>query len=302
MPGTQPQGEPAAQRRARALLALGACVGLALAAAGILRRDAGPAGGLPDGAVATVNGRAVRLEEYLRALSALASDRRDPIGEAEKRHVLDRLVDEELLVQRGLELGLAQHDRRVRGDLVSAVIQAVVSQSEAEEPTDAQVEAFYAENGDYFARSGRVFVQQVLVRASPARDEEEARARADEVAARLRAGEPFEAVDAALGDGQVAPVPADHLPLAKLREYLGPTATRAAQALAPGEVSDPVRSGAGYHVVRLVDREAGAVPPLAEIREEVRAELRRRAGDQALRSYLEELRERADLRLTDALP
>lgn len=296
------QADRAAERRARWLLALGAGLGLLLAAAGILRGEAGDPGVLPEGAVASVNGTLVRREAYERAVQALATDRRDPIGEAEKRHVLERLVDEELLVQRGLELGLAQHDRRVRGDLVSAVIQAVVTQSEAEEPDDEQVEAFYAEQRDYFARSGRLQVRQIWVRGAPARDEEEARARAGEAAARLRAGEPFEAVDEALGDRQVAPLPADLLPAAKLREYLGPTATRAALELQPGGISEPQRSSAGYHVLQLVRREPGAVPPLDEIREEVRAELRRRGGDLALRDYLEELRERADLRLARALP
>jgi len=296
------QAERAVQRRARGLLGLGAALGLLLAAAGILRSGVDASGTLPEAAVASVNGTLVRREAYERAVQALAADRRDPIGEAEKRHVLERLVDEELLVQRGLELGLAQHDRRVRGDLVSAVIQAVVSQSEAEEPDGDAIEAFYAEQRDYFARSGRLEVRQILVKGPPARDEEDARARSAEAAARLRDGEPFEAVDEALGDRAVAPLPADLLPAAKLREYLGPTATRAALELEPGAVSEPQRSSAGYHVLQLVRREPGAVPPLEEIREEVRAELRRRRGDAALRAYLEELRERADLRLAPALP
>jgi parvulin-like peptidyl-prolyl isomerase len=296
------QADRAAQRRARGLLGLGAALGLALAAAGILRGEAGDPGALPEGAVASVNGTLVRREAYERAVQALAADRRDPLGEAEKRHVLERLVDEELLVQRGLELGLAQSDRRVRGDLVSSVIQAVVSQSESEEPDDGQVEAFYAEQRDYFARTGRLQVRQIWVRGPPARDEGEARTRADEVVGRLRAGEPFDAVDAALGDRPVAPLPSDPLPAAKLREYLGPTATRAALELEPGGISEPQRSSAGYHVLQLLDREPGIVPPLDEIREEVRAELRRRAGDLALRDYLEELRERADLLLARTLP
>jgi parvulin-like peptidyl-prolyl isomerase len=298
----KPPADRAAERRALWLLGLGAVAGLALAAVGIMSRGASAGGKLPDGVVASVNGTAVRLEEYQRAVEALASDRREPIGEPEKRHVLDRLVDEELLVQRGLELGLAQHDRRVRGDLVAAVIQAIVSESEASEPSDAEIEAFYAENRDYFARTGRLLVRDVLVRGPPARDEQEARARAAEVAARLRGGEPFEVVDDALGDRQVAPLPADHLPPAKLREYLGPSVTRTALALAPGAVSDPVRGGSGYVVLQLVDREPGVVPPLDEIREEVRAELRRSGGDRALRAYLAELRKRADLRVARTLP
>ena len=73
-------------------------------------------------------------------------------------------------------------------------------------------------------------------------------------------------------------------------------------ALEPGGVSDPARSATGYHVLQLVDREEGRVPLLEEIEKEVRAELRRRAGDVALREYLDELRERADVRTVKTLP
>jgi hypothetical protein len=300
-PEPAPQLRTRPERRALALLAVGAVLGLGLAAFGLMRGD-GDDARLPDHAVAAVNGELLRLEEYERAVAALASDRRDPIGEPEKHHVLDRLVDEELLVQRGLELGLARHDRRVRGDIVSAVIEVAVSQADAREPDASEVQAFYDEHRDYFAHTGRSFVRQLLVRGAPKRSGEEAEARANEASRRLRAGEDFDAVDEQLGDPQIAPLPADYLPATKLREYLGPTATRAALALAPGEVSDPVRSATGLHVLQLVDRETGWVPPLAEIEPEVRAELRRRAGDRALRDYLEELRERADVRIAPTLP
>jgi parvulin-like peptidyl-prolyl isomerase len=92
------------------------------------------------------------------------------------------------------------------------------------------------------------------------------------------------------------------LPAAKLREYLGPTATRTALELEAGAVSEPVRSGAGFHVLQVVAREERHLPPLAEIEEQVRAEWRRRGGDEALRAYLRELRERATLRVAEPLP
>jgi parvulin-like peptidyl-prolyl isomerase len=298
-PASSPRGHP--ERRALALLGAGAVLGLALVAVGLTSGDAA-GGGLPAHALAAVNGELVRIEEYQRAVAALASDRRSPIGDAEKRHVLDRLLDEELLVQRGLELGLARHDRRVRGDIVSAVIQVAVSQADASEPDAAEVRAFYQEHRDYFAHTGRSLVRQLLVRGPPKRSDAEAEARARQASQRLRAGEDFDAVDAELGDRQIAPLPADYLPATKLREYLGPTATRAALTLEPGQVSDPVRSASGRQVLVLVDREQGWVPPLAEIEPEVRAELRRRAGDRALREYLDELRARADVRIASELP
>jgi parvulin-like peptidyl-prolyl isomerase len=280
-------GQPASstQRRATRLLGLGATAGLALAAAGLL--TSGPESGdaLPTHAVAAVNGEILRVEEYERAVQALAGDRREPLTEADRRHVLKRLLDEELLVQRGLELGLARHDRRVRGDIVAAVIQTVVARSEETSPDADALRAFYEENADYFAQTGRTLVQQILVRARPA-----------------RSGEPFAVVDEALGDPQVAPVPRAHLPASKLREYLGPTATHAALGLSVGEVGNPVRSSVGYHVIQIVAREPGRTPPLAEIEEAVRAEWVRRAGDRALREYLDELHDRADVRVVRELP
>ena len=76
---------------------------------------------------------------------------------------------------------------------------------------------------------------------------------------------------------------------------MGPTASRIASELSPGGVSDPIRAGTGWQVVVLVARDAGFVPPLESIEKEVRTEVRRRAGDEALRSYLDELRSRAEL-------
>ena len=142
----------------------------------------------------------------------------------------------------------------------------------------------------------------MLVRGAPARDAAEARTRVEEVETRLRDGEPFATVQRALGDSQVAPVPFDDLPSQKLREYLGPAATRAVLALEPGGVTSPLRSGTGWQVMELVDRVPGFTPPLAEIEKEVRAELVRRAGDDALRDYLEELRLRADVRIGHTPP
>ena len=292
-PMSSPEDESA--RRASWLLGLGALLGLVAAAVSLLTGAGGDEAALPADVVALVNGHPLRVEQYERALAALAGDRREPLGERERRHVLDRLIEEELLVQRGLELGLARHDRQVRGDLVSAVIQSVVAQTEGYEPAEGELEDFYRENADYFARTPRLAVRQLLVRGPPRRSEEEAKARATEASRRLAAGEPFAQVSEALGDTPIAPVPSDPLPYQKLREYLGPSASRVASELQPGTASEAIRAGTGWQVVLLVTRDEGFVPPLAAVEQEVRAELRRRAGDAALRDYLDELRDRAEL-------
>jgi parvulin-like peptidyl-prolyl isomerase len=289
-------------RRPLALLVLGATAGIAAAAAGLLRAPAGPRGALPPDAVARVNDVSIGREDYERMLEAVARDRREPLTDALRRQVLDRLVDEELLVQRGLSLGLAARDRKLRADLTRAVIDAVVAGEAGTPPSDAELERFYAEHRDFFAGPGHLRVRRLLVRVADGVGDAAALERARQAASQLRAGEAFDAVRGALGDAEPAPLPDAALPPAKLRDYLGPTALAATLRLAPGEVSEPVRSSDGYQVTQVVAREPGPDGPLAAVRPRVLDEYHRRAADLALRRYLDDLRNKADVTVAEGLP
>jgi peptidyl-prolyl cis-trans isomerase C len=176
-----------------------------------------------------------------------------------------------------------------------------VVEAEDESPDEAALREFYSAERDFFTQPGRLRVRQVFFRV-PTRDAEEAAAsRAAEAHRRLQAGEAFEAVAERLGDAPVSPLPDALLPPAKLREYLGPTALRAVSELAPGATSAPVRSGIGWHVLQLVEAEPAAAPPFEEVVETVRGEWVRRAGDRALRGYLDELRAEADVAVAPEL-
>jgi parvulin-like peptidyl-prolyl isomerase len=287
-----------AEARSRSIAWLGAGALAGIAAAGLSLLGSGrDAPALPEGAVATVNGAVLRTVDYQRALAALESDRRNPVGEAEQRFVLDRLVDEELLVQRALELGLAKSDRLVRNQLVAAMIASVTEDAALGEPDDAALRAFHAEHPERFTEPGRLRARQLWVRAAPLRSDDEARARAAEAVARLRAGEPFDAVAAALGDPLVAPLPDAPLPVAKLVEYAGPGALAALADAAPGTVSEPLAFAGGFQVLALSARDDAVSAPYESVADAVRAEWRRNAGDEALRRYLDELRDRAEIRM-----
>lgn len=295
---SRPLTSPEPSRGGR-LLVLGAAAGIALAAHGLVEPH--PSGQLPADTLAIVNGSAIRAVDYQRALADVAADRRDGVvDEALRRHVRDRLIDEELLVQRGLALGLARSDRRVRGELTGAVIGAVLADLESE-PTDAEVETLYAEQPAFFRQPGRVQVEQIFFGAPGLETAEEAERRAAAARHRLDGGEEFASLRAT-GDPEPVPLPAEPLSPDRLVDYLGPTLTRATLTLGPGEVAGPVRSGWGYHLLRLVERAEPTTPPLAALREEARQEFRRRAGDRRLRRYLDELRREAEVVVNEDLP
>jgi len=288
-------------RTAIPLLLLGAAIGVGLAAAGLLRGDA-RGGSLPDDVAARVNGQVIRRDEYQRILNGVAQERRDGMTPEVAQRILDRLIEEELLVQRALELGLARVDNRVRKDLTTAMIESIVAEADNEEPSPAEVDKFYQEHLDFFRSPDRLHVRQIWCRAATVNDANVAFERAQQAAQRLRNGEEFRTVQDELGDSELAPLPDTYLPLGKLADYLGPTALRTVQTLNAGQVSDPVRSTSGYHVLQLVGRQSDAARSVDEIRPQVLQEMRRNAADRALRAYIDDLKAQADIEIAKPQP
>jgi parvulin-like peptidyl-prolyl isomerase len=279
---------------------LGAAVGLALAALGLLE-DRREARVLPEGAAARVGERTIRVIDYQRVLAGVENDLRSPIDEAMRRRVLDRMIDEELLVQRALTLGLAAIDRRVRGDLTSGLIDSIVSDADAEEPNEDEVRRHFEENVDFFTRPGRIRAQTIFFSSRKDDERGTAATRAIEARTRLAAGAPVAEVEAALADPQVSPVPNALLPASKVRDYAGPTVLQTIERLEVGAWSEPIESGSGFSLARAVERDGAIVPPFEEVAELVRQDLKRRRGDEALRRYLDELRGEIEVEVDESI-
>jgi hypothetical protein len=285
-------------RLARVLLVAGAGVGIALAAIGIVR-----SGGMdlldPPGAIAVVNGRPIGRESFARFTAAVAAERKSvSLDTATRRRLLERMLDEELLLQRGVALDLHRLEHAARRSIVSALVASVTADAELVEPDEETLREFYAENSELFARPGRLALEVAFVDTEQ-RPDPVARREAEEIARRVRAGEPLEQVRSALADLPVAELPQGWLSLETVRQYLGPSAASAAARLAVGEVSDPIRASSGYWVLELRDRNPGEVAPFEQIRSQVRSEHLRSRGDAALREYLAGLRESAEIRILD---
>ena len=284
-------------KRSQFLLALGMVVGLALALSSILEPGSSARGALPEGVAAIVNGREISQESLESALRALAADSNNPLGQAERNRILDRLIEEELLVQRAVELELDVKDKSIRNRLVSAMIETIVTGVDQQQFSDEEVEAFFLKNRDFFSGAGRMWVRSLRFAASDDRSDPEALVSAREASARLRQGERIEAVAEELGASPSPSMPEGLLPPAKVREYLGPTPTKAALGLKTGDVSDPIRVASAYFVLQMVARTPPSSPSLSSVEPQVRAEMSKRAGDEQLKDYLNMLRNRAEIRL-----
>ena len=269
--------------RGRTLLAIGAAAGLAAALWGALGPPARDRVGAD--AIATVNGVAIGRADYQRAVGSLVADKRSPMTTADARRVLDNLVDEQLLVERGLELGLGEQDIAVRKALIDAMIQFAVAGAAGREPDEAELRRYYAERPQLVQSDAELRVRVV---SFPSRDA----ARVEAMRQALLGGAAF--ADAARDAGaESVAVPDALLPPAKLADYAGPAVRDAALAMTAGDVAGPLDVGGVPSFVLLVERTAPTAPPFEQVRDVVAEEWRRRQAEAALAQYIASLRRSA---------
>jgi parvulin-like peptidyl-prolyl isomerase len=289
-------------RRPEFLLWIGAGVGLALALGGLAAPARSSARGVPAGSVALVNGERISRAAYDAASKAVGESEHRPVTDADKKAVLDRLIDDELMVQQGLSLGMVRGDPPTRNALLNAVYASARASAEALVPTDAELEKFYAQVRSQFAGAGDVRVRELAVNIRDAADRAPARARAAEAVERLRRGESFDAVNAALGSPSNDASPSAPLSPDNINRRFGPVLLERLLEMKPGQVTEPVGDGQAFRVVVLVDRGPPRALPLSEIRDHVADLYRRKAADDAFAAKMDELRRAADVRKVATLP
>ena len=269
--------------RGRILLAIGAAAGLAAALWGALGPPARDRVG--NDVIATVNGVAIGRADYERALGSLVADKRSPLTPADSARVLANLVDEQLLVERGLDLGLGEQDIAVRKALIDAMIQFAVAGAAAREPDDGELRRYYAERPQLVQSDAELRVRVV---SFPSRDA----ARVEAMRQALLGGATFDAASRDAGAEPVA-VPDTLLPPGKLADYAGPAVRDAALAMTAGDVAGPLDVGGVPSFVLLVERTTPAAPPFEQVRDVVAEEWRRRQSEAALAQYIASLRRSA---------
>ena len=128
-------------------LALGALLGISIALAVVLGNVSANSWTnsnqrLSASVIAKVNSTEVRLLEYQRALKMLADDRRDAITDLDRELVLQRLIDEELLIQQGINAGLVRTDMAVRTVVLQSILAGIMTEIEASDGQEQALEDY----------------------------------------------------------------------------------------------------------------------------------------------------------------
>ena len=286
------------EKLSRRLLMAGALAGLLIALIASAQTDRSALS--QAGAIASVNDAHIDRTEYATALQALLADKTKAPTAKDRALVLNRLIEEELLVQRGIEIGLLEGDASVRKAVARAVIDFAMTRNAQKEISEEELRGFYAANIGRFTPAARLQIERLFIRRS--NDAPADIARLDKVRDALRKGQDFNETATRLGDAVLPPLPRSLLPRKKMYDYLGPRLTEAASRLPSPSISDAIADGEGWHFLRIVRSEPGTQPAFDEIRAQILTAMQRESDDAALVDYLAWLKERAAILLADDAP
>ena len=267
----------------QSILGIGLIIGILLAALAIVEKN-----NITDqNWVAKIEDQLIPYERYQMQLEGLAKDKRSPLTNRDKEYVLERMIEEELLIKRAIDLGMLENNPMARGTIVQQMIKNIVTEGSRTEPQENELIEFFQENIGFFTKANRLRVRQIYFSKDDFGDEVVEKAK--DAFVRLNKGENFEEV-ALSGSKSALKIPDTLMNLSKVREYIGPSLMREAQLLKPGYSSAPKKVSGGYKIIYLVDREDATQPEYSDIRSTVLSEFLKRRDDQSLRKYLDNLK------------
>lgn len=165
--------------------------------------------------------------------------------------------------------------------------------------SDRDVERFLSQQGQ---SSEQNFIEEtrarhVLIALTPNRDENQARARAEEVRERIMQGADFASVAREVSDDSGSALNGGALGWVRPGQTV-PAFEEAMRGLEVGQISQPVRSQFGYHLIEVEERRRQNVTQESQ-REQVRQAIFQRRANEELESWQQEIRSQAfvDIRL-----
>jgi len=171
--------------------------------------------------------------------------------------------------------------------------------ADASDVRDSEVEQFYEENEDRLTLPEQVRVRHILLTWKPmgTQDDRAAiREQMEPILERARAGEDFAALAREFSEDSATKGNGGDTGFF-YRGTMVPAFEQAAFALQPGEVSDPVDTVFGVHIIKLEERQEARLLPLDEVREQLQDYVREEKMEAAVGAKVDELRAAADVQV-----
>ncbi len=236
----------------------------------------------------------------------------DSVLDEEDIDVTDEEIDEafeefkarfggaEALSQQLAQMGVTEEE--VRENMHQDVqLEKYLSERYDLEVEESEIEELFEMRGEQLGSQDEVHARHILIEVGQDADDdavESARARAQEIYEEADGGADFEDLAREHSEGPTAERGGDlgFFP----QHQMVPEFSEVAFSMQAGEISEPVRSQFGYHVIQVVDTREGEEADYDSVRDDLELQLRHQKRQEVFQEFLEHLKEDVEIeRLED---
>lgn len=120
-------------------------------------------------AVALVNDMVISEDQYIKYISTLGIDSIDENDEELLEIVLEKMIEEELLLQKGIDLELHKFDIQIRKAIIQQVIDSVLLQND-EEISEKELKEYYEQNKNKYQLNKLIQLNLIFVNSQKKED------------------------------------------------------------------------------------------------------------------------------------
>ena len=233
-----------------------------------------------DQAIARVGEKEISRQRFEEIIKILDDQSNSELTLEKKNLIRDRLIDEELLIQRAIELDLIRNDSLVKGNVIQTMFQYIINSNELPEPSEAELREYLIKEKNYFSSGKRYKLRNYTFRNF--KDAETAR--------NSLAQNNFEDFLKYVETENTIDLPNVFLTPQKIRDYLGPKALEELPNLDKGDFSKIFEINQIPSIIICIDILLNNSPKFEEIVEQIKNKFIRDREDNLVKEYIENLR------------
>ena len=254
-------------------------------------------------AVALVNDVVISEDQFLKYASNLGADIQPEDDVEILELLLERMIEEELLVQRGIELDLHKKDIGVRKEMIKQVIDFII-QVEKNQVNEEDLRDFYNENIGKYTPTEKVQFQSIYIKSlnkesvllGTESDLKTLQPKLLKLYDELKTTD-FLEIKSKFDENNFFEVPNKLINIKDCNLLFGKSICNQIASLNLDEVSQPIFFDNGYFIFKLVDRIKQEIDEkyYNEIKEKIIFDYNNGLDDEKLKNYLKYLKDNADI-------
>ena len=233
-----------------------------------------------DQAIARVGEKEISRQRFEEIIKVLDDQSNSELTLEKKNLIRERLIDEELLIQRAIELDLVRNDSLVKGNVIQTMFQHIINSNELVEPSEAELREYFSKEKNYFSSGRRYKLKNYTFRNLDDAETAINLLNQSDLESFLKLVETKSAID----------LPNVFLTPQKIRDYLGPKVLDELPSLEKGGFSNIFEINEVPSIVICIDILLDNNPKFEEIAEQIKNKFIRDREDSLVKEYIENLR------------